>query len=299
MSSIIFLLDIIFSILSDVIGLFKTTKESAIAIIVLFSISGALIILPLSMLVLKYLEKSAAGYIAWIFQIILAIAYYYGKNINGIMIRYGMLLGCNESCQRANQFIALTSLLFAILFLTYVIPTLHTIIQKKSKKTYHIFESRFFGVITVLVNANAIFATISLIPANIQCTIYAVVLGSIFLFIITVVAITKICVNYTTDEDNSNDDDDDNRISCFSCSDILPIISYLLLLMVPPVYLLGNNQLPLVYISCNSTGEVVTDNGGTIDHIVRLACMGITGMIVLLALFLFWRNRKNNRTATL
>ncbi len=68
--------------------------------------------------------------------------------------------------------------------------------------------------------------------------------------------------------------------------------------MVPPVYLLGNNQLPLVYISCNSTGEVVTDNGGTIDHIVRLACMGITGMIVLLALFLFWRNRKNNRTAT-
>ncbi len=76
MSSIIFLLDIIFSILSDVIGLFKTTKESAIAITVLFSISGALIILPLSMLVLKYLEKSAAGYIAWIFQIILAIAYY-------------------------------------------------------------------------------------------------------------------------------------------------------------------------------------------------------------------------------
>ncbi len=293
MSSVIFILDIIFSILSNIIGFFETNRRSAIAIIVLFSVVGFLVLLTVSFLVFCYSEHTCKESGAWIFQILLAIVYYYGKNINGIMIRYGAFLGCGETCQKTNQYIALTSLMLAILFLTYIIPKVHDIIQKKSKKVNS--QPRYghfiFGVIAVYVNANAIFATLSLIPADIQCTLYAVILTSLCLGIITVVAVIKIVSDCLSIEDDDYDYDPDSTC-CPSCYDCAILFGYFSLFALVPFYLLGNNQLPLEYISCNFTEGVVTDNGRSSDHIARLILMITTGVVVLCVWCILWKNKK-------
>ncbi len=294
MYSVIFILDIIFSILSNFIGFFETNRRSAIAIIVLFSVVGFLVLLTVSFLVFCYSEHTCKESWAWMFQILLAIFYYYGKNINGIMIHYGAFLGCGESCQKTNQYIALTLLMLAILFVTYIIPKVHGIIQKSSKKNSQPRYGHFiFGVIAVYVNANAIFATLSLIPADIQCTLYAVILTSVCLVVIAIVAVIKIIVDTLTEDDDDDDDEDNDSTQILPAwYDFILLFGYISLLFLVPVYLLGNNQLPLEYMNCNSTQETVTDNGRSSDHIVRLACMISTGVIILSVWCFFWKFKK-------
>ena len=302
MAFVIFLLDIIYRSVAEIIGLFPVNRNTAIATIVMFSIIGGIVLVPYAILVFcKYIERSCTTAVAWIGQIVLAGLYYYGKNINGIFLQYGTHLGCDEACQRTNRFVALFCLLLAILFFTHVIPELHKkkstnvipeLHKKKSTEDHHTYWCYFFGVILIFVSANAIYATISLIPVDIQCTIYAVTLSSIFLCIITFVGWFKIWSGGWNDDDSHDDDSCD----CPTCSEgIFICFTYLGLLVALPFYLLGDNQLPLVYIRCNTTfeGSTELESGGTADHIVRIFGMLVTVVVVFLVFVLFWRDRKN------
>ena len=283
-----FLLDIIYRSVAEFIGFFPVNKNAAIATIVMFSIIGGFVPIIYALLFFcKYIEKSWTTAAAWISQLVLPGLYYYGKNINGILLHYGTHLGCDEACQSTNQFVALFCLLLTILFLTYLIPKLH---KKKSTKVHRHY---FFGVILIFVNANAIYATISLIPVDIQCTIYAVALSSIFLLIVTIVGWFKILSEFRIDDDSSDDDCDtfdhpsfsDCILTCFTKLGLFPALLF---------YLLCDNQLPLEYISCNTTFEGSTEfESGGADHIVRFVGMIITDVVVFLVLYyLFWRHRK-------
>ena len=254
---------------------------------------GGLTVVPFAILVFcKYIEKSCTTAAAWFSQLVLAGVYYYGKNINGILLHYGTHLDCDEACLRENQLVALFCLLLAILFLTYVIPELHKYIEKKSTNVHHTYWHYFFGVILIFVSANAIFATISLIPVDIQCTKLALVLSFIFLCIVTLIGWFKIWSEYCTDDDSADDDSNDHPTGS---GGIFNYFTYIGLLLALPSYLLGDNQLPLVYFSCNQTfeGSTEVESGGTVDHIVRLVGMIVTVVVVFLVLFLFWRHRKD------
>ena len=129
MAFVIFLLDVIYGALLAIIALIPTSRQTAIATIVTMCVFGAIIILP-SIFVLIFLENSVIAVIAWIIQLLLAGIYLYGKYITGIMQRYGSELGCDESCQRTNQFIAMFCIVLTILLFSYIIPELYRIIKK-------------------------------------------------------------------------------------------------------------------------------------------------------------------------
>ena len=305
MAFLIFLLDIIYRSLTEIIGFFPVNRNTAIATIVIFSITGGIVIIPSSaLLVFKYIEKSCIATIAWIIQLVLAGLYFYGKNINGIMIQYGKDLGCDEACQRTNQFVALFCLVLAIVLLTYLIPELHKYIEKNSNEVHHTHWHYFFGVILIFVNANAIYATISLIPVNIQCTKHAAALSSIFLGIVTFYGWIRIWMEFWTDDDSTDDDSFDHP--CFSDC-IFNCFTYFSMLVALPFYLLCDNQLPLEYTSCNILlssnatfeGSIELESISTANHIVRLVGMLFTGVVVLLALFLFWRNHRQTKSRIL
>ena len=292
---VIFLLDIIYGALLAIIALIPTSRQTAIATIVTMCVLGAIVILP-SIFVLIFLEKSVIAVIAWIIQLLLAGIYLYGKYITGIMQRYGSELGCDESCQRTNQFIAMFCIVLTILLFSYIIPELYGIIKKASTTKHHTFWYYFFGVIVIFVHANAIYSTISIIHIRIPCTVHTLILSLVLLIVISVIGWFSIwrSEDLWTDYDVDTANSSDFEKKFF-------YVTYVALALILPFYLLCNNRLPLGYVDChltNSSRNAASENGSEMDdvsqadHIVRLIGMIATALVVLFVLLSFWKYSK-------
>ena len=308
MACAMFLMDIVYRLVAEIIGFFPPSKSAAIANTVVYSIIGGGVItfyLAVSCTVSK--EKNSLWFVTFLLQVFLLVMYYFGKNAGGIARHYWTYLGCTEDCQRAVHFSALFCQVLAILVLTSVIPELHDAFKKKKqkekdqkekeeeekdqkekeeeekdqkekelKKEQELKEKKhsvFFQIIWIFVASNAMYSVLSIIPAATVCTAYAVALSCVCLAIITIVGWILTCI--------ALDDSDVQNIGEYCCC--IPLLIFFLPL---PLYLFSDNQLPLEYISCpgrNITNEYIQfsgEGGSIVDHVVRLVGTFLTLILV-------------------
>jgi len=294
---VMFTQDILFRLILEIIGFSSPSKDAAIAALVMFGMIGAIVILlSIGISICScVLKRSLAAGLAWILQIVITLLYFYGKNMNAIMLRYGIFIGCHENCQRINHYFTLSSLVLAILFLTYAIPELHNMMP--NSKNDHQRWLYLLRVIFIFVNANAIYSTLSIVPPDISCSTYAVVLSTVCLILISIVGGIKIIL-FSLNH---------SYLSSIFYSLIHNVVIHVIWCLALPIYLLSDNQLPLEYISChqpNSTNDYTKLVGGTvIDHVIRFVGTFITGvaLIVTLASFLchyLYNKRKSRNRVT-
>ena len=297
MACAMFLMDIFYRLVAELIGFASPSCPAAIANTVMYSIIGGGVItfyLAVSCKVSK--EKNNLWFVTFLLQVFLLVMYYFGKNAGGIARHYWTYLGCTEDCQRAVHFSALFCQVLAILVLTSVIPELHDAFKKKKQKEKDQKEKKqkekeeeekdqkekelkemkhsvFFQIIWIFVASNAMYSVLSIIPAATVCTVYALALSCVCLAIITIVGwiLTWMALD---------DSDIQNSGKCSCC------ISLLIFFLPLPLYLFSDNQLPLEYISCqgrNVTNEYIQfsgEGGSIVDHVFRLVGTLLTFILV-------------------
>ena len=293
-------MDVSYNICKEIIALAASGRRAAIATTSMFGVLGVTTLLA-SLVVL--MEKKWLACWSWCVHIVIAVVYFYGKNIRDIVNKYGEELKCGEKCVAHNQIAAIGCLGFTLLIL-YAIPLLHKYINDKTNKRHHSLWHFFFGVILVLVSINSIYsAVLSIVPEQLKCATEALILSIVFLIVASLLGWLTIF----TDKDIWNS----KELSAASLSNDIKT-GYLIksgaivLVVVLPLYLLTNNQLPLYYITCsgNSTNSDIETRSGTVEdrnhlparteHLTRLAGLVVTGLVVVLFWILFKCKKKEN-----
>jgi len=291
-------MDVSYNICKEIIALAATGKSAAIATVTVFGALGATTLLG-SLVV--FVERNWLTCWSWCVHVVIAVLYFYGKNIGYIVKKYGEELECGDKCVTNNQIAAIGGLGLTLLLL-YAIPLLHEYIKEKSSNKHHSLWHFFFGVILVLVHINSIYsAVLSIIPEQLKCVKEAWILSTVFLVVASLLGLVTIFTN--------KDIWNKQELSAASLSDDIKT-GYLIkcgaifLVIVLPLYLLTNNELPLHYITCseNSTyseveggsGMTGEDHSARTEHITRMVGMAMTGLIVVLFWGLFQCKKKES-----
>ena len=186
MAVLMLVLDIVYGVLHEVISLFPVGRSTAIATVVCFGLAGFFTVVMAGVFFVLFLEYySHLAVFSWFLHLLLVCMYYYGKNINNILLRYGDELGCDNNCQEVNQDVALFFLTLSVLILTSLIPHLHRYIKKKCCDTHHTYWHYFYGTVLIFIHVNAIYAAASLALINNQCTKAVLALSTVMLILVT------------------------------------------------------------------------------------------------------------------
>ena len=286
-------MDVIYNISKEAIAISVASNKSAV--IGTVAVFGALSSFTLfsSLVVLIASEKTFISCCTWLLQVVIVEIYFYGTHMNIIIERFGKELGCVEKCALHNQ-IAAIGCLGCTLLLLYSIPLLHDYIKKSSRFEHHSLWHYFYLVILVLVHINTVYAAVlSTIPESLKC--FREILGLSIVFLVVAIVIGGMSIFSNNDIWNKKDKiwTSHSSIGDKRSNYILKGAVFLLIVILP-LYLISNNQLPLQYINCSSAGNSTAadcyDGGPNhviTEHIIKLVGMVVTGVIVLLVMVVF------------
>ena len=269
--SLLLILDIINSILREIIALVSTDDRTAGIVTVVFYglLSLLLIFLSLFGLICSY-DKNLRG---WILQLVSIVFYFYGDNIGYISQRYGEALGCGDRCIENNR-------IAAVVMLGSAIIVLHFSSRFPTSKDDLGWWYYTLGMIAVLVQIDTVFTIVAIMAQTSNyCSLTDESLGWSFFVICTIIGIAAIIFS------SIHVDDEITTAILFTVVILLSISL--------PLYILSDNEQPIDCVwGCdsyadNTTTIIATDSGMNCNMKansgMRLGLMSVAGLLVLLS----------------
>lgn len=255
----------------------------------------------------KSLKHSHASFFACLIQSIVLTLYFYGDNLGYILQRYGEAIGCDKKCIEINHTIARAILVIAALLLHIFPLLLKQLVQKYNWKYKQEDWYKAFGIFGVIVKVESAYTTFAIIAqTSAYCSPTELTLGSIFLFVCSIVGIIAIVKKVISMHDCTRLKKDKKSI------DVLFVLSAIFVSVSLPLHLLGDNRQPLdCAFGCdfNTTSLIqgvnidVEDNCNVIvNSAVRLALIKVTALLLIPISLLLISNgcleRKKNKVGS-